>query len=188
MSLKRRTVRRTSAKPNPPKSQLLQTSRRQTEPCGTKACLAEPFKSNVWLLKSVFKGFGGVFKGFCVLLKVFAGFLLSTVLLGTVLFVSEIYQKLTRNCSKNIKHRVRCRPSFHYAESSLRGGLAGACQRLTGVPLASGALSVFGVCGFLRKFCGILRVFAEFCGFPFAECCGIFAEFRGMLRNFADKH
>ena len=63
-------------------------------------------------------------------------------------------------------------------------------QRLTGVPLASGALSVFGFCGFLRKFCGILRNFAEFCGILriVAEFCGLFAEFCGMLRNFADKH
>ena len=58
-------------------------------------------------------------------------------------------------------------------------------QRLTGLPLASGALSVFGFCGFLRKFCFFrnLRIFAEFCGF-FSEFCGFFAEFRGFFAEF----
>ena len=65
-----------------------------------------------------------------------------------------------------ISHVLACFPEF---------------QRLTGVPLASGALSVFGFCGFLRKFCGILRMFVELCGFV-SECYGIFAEFCGFLR------
>ena len=58
-------------------------------------------------------------------------------------------------------------------------------QRLTGVPLASGALSVFGFCGFLRKFCGILRIFAEFYRLLliFAELLRKFAE---LSRNFAE--
>ena len=55
---------------------------------------------------------------------------------------------------------------------------AHAIQRLTGVPLASGALRVFGFCGFLRKFCGMLRIVAD--------VCGILAEFCRISRNFAE--
>ena len=54
-----------------------------------------------------------------------------------------------------------------------------------GVPLASGALSVFGFCGFLRNFWIILRIFSEFCGClrMFADCLRKIAEFS---RIFAD--
>ena len=104
-------------------------------------------------------------------------------------------QQLKKTCARKISHLGGAWGRLLGCALALRWPAAaanpcafygvGLCQRLTGVPLASGALSVFGFCGCLRKFCGILRIlriclgnFADFCGILWI-CLRNVAEFRG---------